>query len=486
MLAVNPPRKAKQMTLQIAGWQETPGKGPLVGIDNIYLKAQRPPEFYEKVKPLLNVGGMMEYPRGKGGIVLCNLNFKETEEVPANADKKRNILAALLRNLKAPFAGRTVIAGANLRLRADRPVEAGHAVPRREGLVRRQEVHLPRPADRQAELAGVPYDVYEFPTSPVPTVVMLAGAGAVPRGNLPAEVKGIPVEPQGRRAVLPPGRPGRPAPRARRRQEGQEATSWPATSSTTPTARRRRCRCTREVDVDDYRQHVAGRAPGAQIAWTRPYEGTDQSAVAYSMQWNNPRPDVAITTIDLLPGADKAGAPALLALTAATGAVATADERMEPRIISQARAALRLPWFELFPAMPRPAPSSERGLSWRPDRHRVPFPPPVRRTCPARRVRGRSPVGSVPFVSSEGNIRAVIKRHFPLLKATASGWVRNNAMRLFGGAGAVHDPLDGAAAGHHHQGRGRHPAEQGVARTQVTEQITDLMGVRRWRWPSSP
>ena len=36
------------------------------------------------------------------------------------------------------------------------------------------------------------------------------------------------------------------------------------------------------------------------------------------MQWNNPRPDVEIASVDLLPGADKAGTPALLALTAAT------------------------------------------------------------------------------------------------------------------------------------------------------------------------
>ena len=53
---------------------------------------------------MLNIGGMMEYPHGQGGIVLCNLLFKETEEVPENAVKKRNILAALLRNLKAPFS----------------------------------------------------------------------------------------------------------------------------------------------------------------------------------------------------------------------------------------------------------------------------------------------------------------------------------------------------------------------------------------------
>jgi hypothetical protein len=41
--------------------------------------------------------------------------------------------------------------------------------------------------------------------------------------------------------------------------------------------------------------------------------------VAYSVQWTNPRPDAAIESIDLLPGKDKAGVPALLALTAAAG-----------------------------------------------------------------------------------------------------------------------------------------------------------------------
>src|SRR5205823_6259051 len=112
---INPPRSGNKVTLQIAGWKEAPGKKPLVGIDNIYLKVQRPPEFYKNVRQMLNVGGMMEYPRGKGGIVLCNLLFKDTEEVPANLAKKRSIFATLLRNLKAPFSGgKSIIAGHNL------------------------------------------------------------------------------------------------------------------------------------------------------------------------------------------------------------------------------------------------------------------------------------------------------------------------------------------------------------------------------------
>ena len=75
-----------------------------------------------------------------------------------------------------------------------------------------------------------------------------------------------------------------------------------------------------EIDVDDYRQEKAARPiPGAQVAWTKPYAGTDQAAVAYSKQWDNPRPAVAIQSVDLVYGADRRGVPALLAVTAATG-----------------------------------------------------------------------------------------------------------------------------------------------------------------------
>lgn len=55
------------------------------------------------------------------------------------------------------------------------------------------------------------------------------------------------------------------------------------------------------------------------LGWTRPYPGSDLSAVAYVKSWTNSRPDVAIKTIDLIGGPDKArGVPALIAVTAAT------------------------------------------------------------------------------------------------------------------------------------------------------------------------
>lgn len=73
-----------------------------------------------------------------------------------------------------------------------------------------------------------------------------------------------------------------------------------------------------ELDLDDYRQKTPAPLPGAQIAWTHLYEGTGLFAVAYSKQWNNPRPNIAIQSIDLFYGPDRRGVPVLLALTAAT------------------------------------------------------------------------------------------------------------------------------------------------------------------------
>ncbi|NLH41634.1 MAG: hypothetical protein GX448_07325, partial [Planctomycetes bacterium] len=57
--------------------------------------------------------------------------------------------------------------------------------------------------------------------------------------------------------------------------------------------------------------------PGAQIAWTASYEGSQEQAVAYAKQWNNPRPDVEIATVDMVYVEKDRGVPVLLAITAA-------------------------------------------------------------------------------------------------------------------------------------------------------------------------
>jgi beta-galactosidase len=314
--AVNPPRTGKDITLQILKWQNLPDKRGIIGIDNFFLKAQRPAEFYNRVKPMLNVGGMMQYPRGAGGIALVNLAFKEIETVPVNATKKRTIMAAVLRNLKAPFAGgKTVIAGANLRYT---PIDIGKQATqyRNErgwfGDAKFTFAALPTGTQR---FANVTYQIYDFPTSPVPTAIMLGGNG-VPN-NLPEEVKGVPVNAKAdalfflHTARMDQRRNDNERKENKKFEMARYIVNYADGQKLTVPVYA-------EIDIDDFRQKTPTAIPGAQIAWTRPYEGTGYSAVAYSMQWNNPRPDVAITSIDMTYGPDKRGVPVLLAVTAAT------------------------------------------------------------------------------------------------------------------------------------------------------------------------
>ncbi len=315
VLEVKPARKAKQMTLRIAGWQEVPGKAPLIGIDNIYIKVHRPAAFYDRVKPLLNVGGLMEYPRGKGGILLCNLNFKAAEEVPLNADKKRAILAAVLRNLNAPFAARSVIAGASLDYKAIDLSKYATAFRDEKGWFGDKKFTFRDFPTGKQRMAGIPYDVYEFATSPVPTVVMLEGPG-VP-GKLPSAVKGVTVN---RKADALFFLLAARIDKRRNLDEIKKGVKYEMARFVVRYAdgKVEEMPVYAELHIEDYRQKIPAAVPGAQIAWARPYERTDQSAVAYSVQWTNPRPDTEIQSIDLVPGKDKAGVPALLALTAAT------------------------------------------------------------------------------------------------------------------------------------------------------------------------
>ena len=59
--------------------------------------------------------------------------------------------------------------------------------------------------------------------------------------------------------------------------------------------------------------------PCAQIAWTAKFDDSDESAVVYAKQWNNPHAGVEIKSVDLVYGKDKdREVPVLIAITAAT------------------------------------------------------------------------------------------------------------------------------------------------------------------------
>jgi len=315
VFAITPPRRATSVTLEIAEWEPVQGKGALVGIDNISLKVQRPPAFHTTVKPLVNVGGLMEYEAGPGRIVLCNLHFQATEPVPENAAKKRRILSTILHNLKAPFSGgRTVVAGMNLKYT---PLDLSkHATQFRDDkgwFGDKSRTFKDLPTGRQ-RMAGVPFDIYEMPTSPVPNALMLKGNG-VP-GDLPPEIRGIPLGIKADALFLLHAARIDKRRNDREKREGKEfelaryvVRYADGQSIEIPIIAER--------DIEHYIQKAPAAIPGSQVAWVKKYDGTDDTAVAYMKQWTNPRPDAVIATLDLLPGKDNAGTPALLALTAA-------------------------------------------------------------------------------------------------------------------------------------------------------------------------
>ena len=311
--AIEPPRKGKVVRAKIAGWEKVPNKNDVVGVDNIFLKVKRTPEFYAKVKPMLNVGGLVEYPQGLGGIVLCNVRYQQTEPVPANGPKKQAIIAAILRNLKAPFAGRTVIAGANLRYEPVDLSKQANAFRDEKGWFGDAKFTFKDlPTGRQT-MAGVPYDIYEFATSPVPTALMLSDKASQPA----KEIRGIPVN---RKAdalfFLHTMKLDRRLNDDDRRKKRQfETLRYVVTYVDGQTAT---IPVYAEVDIHDSRQKAPQAIPGAQLAWTRKYDGSEYSAAAYARQWSNPRPEVEIKSIDMLPGDQPRGTPVLLALTAAT------------------------------------------------------------------------------------------------------------------------------------------------------------------------
>ncbi len=145
---------------------------------------------------------------------------------------------------------------------------------------------------------------------------MLGGNG-VP-GNLPGEVKGIPVD---RKAdalfFLHAGR----IDARRNEQEVREKKRFTLARYVVTYADGKTAEVPidAEIDIDDARQTSPSALPGAMIGWTRPYPNSDLSAVAYVKPWNNPRPDVAIKSIDLVARPDKGlGVTALIAVTAAT------------------------------------------------------------------------------------------------------------------------------------------------------------------------
>lgn len=316
--ALKTPRKAKSITISLLQWEKS-GKNDVVGVDNLWIRVRRSPEFRQRVKPLLNIGALVKYPMGEGGIVLNNLRVMERESVPANAQKKAAIVSTILRNLGAVFGGgREVVAGAGMTYEPvplDDSCNQFLTADRGWWEKPRDLSHFPVGENR---FAGVTYRVRDFRTSPLASCVMLAGPG-VNGPRPPREVTGIKV---GKKAdalffLHTYKRTGEWRPRGRGDQTPPAIFRYVVHYADGQTA---------DVPVlygegaENWIQKEPAGLKSASLAWAAPFpnDTSGDQAVVYQMQWNNPRPDVEIASVDL--GYDPAvgsryGVPALLGLS---------------------------------------------------------------------------------------------------------------------------------------------------------------------------
>jgi hypothetical protein len=93
-----PGRKTKSVHVEILD-RVKGQKADVIGVLNFGIQVARSADYADRVQPLTNIGVLVRYPIGKGGILLNQLHVPEKEASPKNAAKKQRILKALLTNL---------------------------------------------------------------------------------------------------------------------------------------------------------------------------------------------------------------------------------------------------------------------------------------------------------------------------------------------------------------------------------------------------
>ncbi|MFQ6130566.1 MAG: glycoside hydrolase family 2 TIM barrel-domain containing protein [Armatimonadota bacterium] len=329
-----PRRAEKAITLQIRSWRETRPDRPdvrLVGIDNVqFLRAEAP----SGAVFIDNVGGLVAYPRGKGGVFLNQLKFMADEPNQVNADKKLRALGVLLQNMGAGSrTAEVAIPGVNVRYETinltDYCTQYMREHAGKPGWFGQKGQDLRTFRVGEQTLANVTYHPVDYSTAPVPDCIMLAARGA-PQG-LPQAVEGIKV---GKRAdllfFLQAARVTRPINEDERSRIGapRRAFALPEVARYVlhyADGKTADIPVILEKHVDHWMQEEPTVLEAALVAWSGQIEGVeDQRAVLYSMQAPNPRPDVVIESIDVVVGRDANGnptnraVPALLAITLGT------------------------------------------------------------------------------------------------------------------------------------------------------------------------
>ena len=318
--AIEPTLTGKDLSLRLADWIALPDKQGLSGLDNIELMQKRPDDFAQKVQPLINIGAMVHYPKSGGaandqsGIVLCNLKFLDNESVPLNAVKKRNILATILRNLGAEFVeAETITAGTPIQYTPVNMAAQCNGYRSNRGWLDGGFTFEAMPHGLQ-KFAGVTFDVFDFPTSPVPNCVIVRdqnveGIVVNQKADALYFLHTMRLDARRNRDEIRDGKLFETLKYVVRYDDGDTA-EIPIYA---------------EADIENYRQKDVTAIPGAMLGWVRrDHIAGDASngdnpadyAVSYVKQWNNPHPVKTIAAIDVLPGETPRGPAAVLGITA--------------------------------------------------------------------------------------------------------------------------------------------------------------------------
>lgn len=322
------PRKVeKTISLRVVTWRDkanSPDFPQLVGIDSVqFLRAEPPP----KAVFLDSAGGLVAYPKGKGGVFLCQIQFLKNEPNPVNSGKKAYLLGMLLQNMGVGSRSAAIaVAGHNVKYEPInltkfcnhymmKDPEQGQ-LPSWIGL--HSIVNLKGLAKGEQHLANVLFYISDYSTAPVPDFILIrgSGSGGGAKQTIPTEVKGIPI---GKKADVLFFLQGGEVSALHRWNEAPLLHTNPnALPEVAHYVLHYADGQTAEIPVLTER-HVSNflqkedtpkLISGADVAWSGPQKfGDNKIGVLYSMKAVNPRPDVEIATLDIVEGKTAQGKP---------------------------------------------------------------------------------------------------------------------------------------------------------------------------------
>jgi hypothetical protein len=280
-IPLDPPRTAGSVGFRIVS--STDNGRHAVGVDEIRLIAARDADFRQRVHPLTSIGAIVAYPRGAGGVLLCQLHFDENDD-QQTAERKQRVLHGLLGNLGVAFGmpGSGMSAPVAAEAIGD-PIELVGAAPLGADWLG-DAAHSFAIAIGEHGLCGLRFRVGGALRAGDPRSIAV-GRKAAALAFLHA-------------AAVPGGFDGRRIARYRVAYADGRVVDVPVVDG---------------LDVADALQRSPRALQRAQLAWIGA-GGRKDLAVAYARQWDNPTPEVAIDRVELV-GESPDATLALLGLT---------------------------------------------------------------------------------------------------------------------------------------------------------------------------